>query len=283
MVSLKPAKSISAHLARGLLVSLVMFTGLQACSNDQIVGDGNVDDIDVLTDEEFALSELTSQPISFKGEFESALSDSLFLIEPTDLEPEGLRELDEILVVNRTDQAFRVPTNEETPIWVLGEVQLLDADLLEEMDLTPEQRELLEGQPAIIAESVTLAPDPDDLVENAEAFLGQQVTVFGNVELTDNPNTFVIENPGLFQGKGVVVIEGEGANLFDAIGPERAAVSGVLRTYILADLEKEYGLTWELSTREKIEAEYENSPVIVASGVYPIDEEIDYTTEDEIE
>ncbi|PSN20034.1 hypothetical protein C7271_04185 [filamentous cyanobacterium CCP5] len=278
MHSFKLTHSIGLPLTRSLLVAGLMIVGLQACGNNQIVGDGTVDDVDVLTDEDFTLAELNGQPVSFKGAFVETVSDSLFLIEPTDLEPEGLRELDTILVVNQTDKTFRVPTDGETPLWILGEVQLLGAELLNEMDLTPEQQAELEGQSAVIAESVTLAPSPEQLVENANAFLDQQVTVFGNIELTDNPKTFVVENPGLFQGKGIVVIEGEGSNLFEAVGSERTAVSGVLRTYVLADLEEEYGLTWDLSLREKIEADFEDSPVIISSGVYPVD-----STAEEIE
>lgn len=265
--------AVSVGVAGSMLVA-VSLAGLQSCSNEQIVGDGTGVDAGALEGEEFFLAQIVGESISFKGEFTGPVSDSIFRVEAVDQEAKGLEELDGILVLNSSDQSFRVPAGEETPIWILGEVRTLTAEDLESNSVPPEQQAELEGEAVVVAESVTLAPEPEELVENAEAFLNQEVTVFGNVELTDNPDTFVVENPGLFQGKGVVVIEGEGADLFKAVDNQRTAVSGVLRSYVIADLEKEYGLVWDLSLREKIEAEFQQSPVVIATGVYPVGEDL---------
>jgi len=50
---------------------------------------------------------------------------------------------------------------------------------------------------------------------------------------------------------------------------EKVAVTGVLRSFVLAQLEREYDLQWDLTLKQKLEAEYTNKPVLVATGVYP--------------
>ena len=41
-------------------------------------------------------------------------------------------------------------------------------------------------------------------------------------------------------------------------------MSGILRPYVIAELEEEYELTWDLNLIEQLEAEYSQLPVLVA-------------------
>lgn len=50
---------------------------------------------------------------------------------------------------------------------------------------------------------------------------------------------------------------------------EKVAVTGVLRKFVVADLERDYDLTWDLELQRKLEAEYSNKPVLIANFVYP--------------
>jgi hypothetical protein len=50
---------------------------------------------------------------------------------------------------------------------------------------------------------------------------------------------------------------------------EKVAVTGVLRPFVYAELEREYNLKWDLTLQKQIEAEYTNKPVLVANEVYP--------------
>ena len=49
---------------------------------------------------------------------------------------------------------------------------------------------------------------------------------------------------------------------------EKVAVTGVLRSFVLAELEREYDRQWDLTLKQKLEAEYTNKSVLVARGVY---------------
>ena len=50
---------------------------------------------------------------------------------------------------------------------------------------------------------------------------------------------------------------------------ETVAVTGVLQAFIVADLEKDYDLTWDLGVQEQVEAEYSQRPVLVVDKIYP--------------
>jgi hypothetical protein len=44
----------------------------------------------------------------------------------------------------------------------------------------------------------------------------------------------------------------------------------VLRPYVLADLHQNYDLPWDLDLQERLEANYEESPVIVVDQALPV-------------
>jgi hypothetical protein len=50
---------------------------------------------------------------------------------------------------------------------------------------------------------------------------------------------------------------------------EKVAVTGVLRPFVVAELEREYNLKWDLTVQKQLEAEYSNKPVLIANEVYP--------------
>ena len=50
---------------------------------------------------------------------------------------------------------------------------------------------------------------------------------------------------------------------------EKVAVTGVLRPFVVAEFERDYDLKWDLTLQRKLEAEYSNKPVLVATDVYP--------------
>ncbi|NJR73376.1 MAG: hypothetical protein HC773_06120 [Scytonema sp. CRU_2_7] len=44
---------------------------------------------------------------------------------------------------------------------------------------------------------------------------------------------------------------------------------GVVRPFVVADIEREYGITWDERVRRQLEADYRNKPVFVADTIYP--------------
>lgn len=249
----------SRRIRTGCLVFLGISV-LAACSTPP-----QSDDVLSTETEEFAadndnLARLENQPLTLYGQFKEHLGGSLFLIEE-----DGQKELGEVLVLNQSESTFSVPGDAETPIWAVGEFKPLDVSELETVE--QETAASYEGELVLHADRITLAPDPEGLSANPEVFYNEDVTVFGEVEQVEADNTFILRDPSLFAGGGIIVIQTGDATLVPAIEDTRVAVSGILRPYMIAELEEEYSLTWDLTIQEQLEAEYQSAPVLVVDYV----------------
>lgn len=213
-----------------------------------------------------ALADEMGESFYFHGKFQEQFSDALFVVEEDEDRGWG-----QVLVLNRSDRSFQVPDNTETPLWIFGTVEELTRENLQANEVPEANWADYEGQPVMVARQITLVPPPKELVENAESFLNQHVTVYGNVEPVEAANTFILEDPQLFSGKGVILIQGANADLDKVVTSEKAVVSGVLRPYVIADLKEEYDLPWELDLQERLEADFEQSPVIVVDQALSVE------------
>lgn len=212
-----------------------------------------------------ALADQMGESFYFHGQFQAQFSDALFIVREDEDRGWG-----DVLVLNRSDRAFQVPADVATPLWIYGTVEELTETELQENEVPEAEWADYEGNPVMVAERITLVPPPDELVENADAFLDQHVTVYGEVEPVAADNTFILQDPQLFGGKGIILIQGANADLDAVVGSEKAVVSGVLRPYVIADLKQDYDLPWELDLQERLEADFEESPVIVVDQALPI-------------
>ena len=200
--------------------------------------------------------------IALYGRFQEYLGGTLFVMDKGNLGDEG-----NVLVVNSSDRSFAVPANEGTPLWAVGQVEPLVANEIDGIE--PATLEPLEGESALFADRITLAPEPSDLTEDAEAFYNQDVTIYGEVEQVSADNTFILQDPELFEGRGVIIIQ-TGEVTENAIPDDaKIAVSGILRPYVIADLQEEYGLTWDSNLIQEFEAEYTEVPVLIADLITP--------------
>jgi hypothetical protein len=210
------------------------------------------------------LEGLKNQPLFLYGNYKEQLDGALFLIEE-----DGSRELGDVLVLNQSERSFTIPTDAEIPLLVMGEVQPLDLAAVDTADQTA--LAAYDGQLAVYASDITLAPNPAELVANVEAFYDQAIAVDGEVELVGTTNTFILRNPGLFAGKGVIVIQTGDAAEEAVLEGTTVSVTGILRPYVIADLQEDYNLTWQVDLQEKLEAEYESTPVVIADAIFNIE------------
>jgi hypothetical protein len=212
------------------------------------------------------VEEYVGQTVSVRGEAERAVGESSFL-----LQDDQLFGGNEIIVVNATGTPFVIPDEEPTDeVQVTGQVrELVVADLEQEfdLDLEPELYAEYENRPAIVAQSIVFAPDPEEISEDPEQYYGQPIAVSGEVAEQLSPNTFTIQDEGLFSGENVLVVGVTPDPALDA--NEEVVVTGVLRPYVAADFERDYDLGWDLEVQQQIEAEYTEKPVLVAEEVYP--------------
>jgi hypothetical protein len=219
----------------------------------------------LLDDDSDAFADQIGEVFFFHGTFQNQFSDALFVVE----EDEG-RDWGEVLVLNRSDRAFQVPADAATPLWIYGTVEELTQADLSANEVPESEWANYQDTPVVMAERITLVPSPNDLVENADAFLDQHVTVYGKVEPVEADNTFILQDPQLFGGKGIILIQGANVDFDSVIDSENAVVSGVLRPYVLADLKQDYDLPWELEIQERLEADFQESPVIVVDQALPV-------------
>jgi hypothetical protein len=214
-----------------------------------------------------ALVDQVGESFYFHGKYQEQFSDALFVVEEDENRGWG-----KVLVLNRSDRSFQVPGNVETPLWIFGTVETLTQEELQNNEVPEADWTNYEGRPVIVAQQITLVPSPNDLVENADAFLNQHVTVYGKVEPVEAANTFILQDPRLFGGKGIILIQGANADLDKVVNSESAVVSGVLRPYVIADLKEDYDLPWELDLQERLEADFEQSPVIVVDQALAVED-----------
>ncbi|MCC5647666.1 hypothetical protein LC607_33120 [Nostoc sp. CHAB 5824] len=176
-----------------------------------------------------------------------------------------------ILVVNASGKTFTLPTDPNTPIQATGPVRnfvIADINRDYNLGLDPNLYKEYETQPAIIAQSIALAPKPGELTTNPQLYYGKNLAVTGEVENIRNTNSFTLDEDKLFGGQDLLVIRA-GTPKGTVNEGEKVAVTGVLRPFVVVELERDYDLKWDLTLQKQLEAEYRNKPVLVATEVYP--------------
>lgn len=176
---------------------------------------------------------------------------------------------EDIVVVNASGTAFELPTEDDTEVQITGEVtQFVLADIESEydLDLDPDLYVDYTDKPAMIAQSLALAPEPGEITSDPSQYYGQTLAVTGEVEDIYGTNTFTLDEEELFGANDLLVVVPNPAAVSQ---DETVAVTGELRSFVVADLERDYDLTWDLDIQEQLEAEYTEKPVLVVDQVYP--------------
>lgn len=177
---------------------------------------------------------------------------------------------EEVLVINASGTPFLLPADDDTEVQVTGEVrQFVIADIEREFgfDLDPNLYAEYEDRPAIIADSIALAPEPGEITENPQEFYNQPIAVEGAVAEVRDANSFTLNDAELFGGENLLVLNANPAQTVE--DGETVAVVGELRPFVVADIERDYDLTWDLEVQQELEAEYSQKPVFIAREVYP--------------
>lgn len=177
-----------------------------------------------------------------------------------------------ILIINASGEPFIYP-EDGTDIQATGEVRnFVFADVERDygLDLDANAYAEYENQPAIVAESLAVAPEPGELTSNPEQYYGEPIAVTGEVETLQGASGFTLEDEQFIGGQDLLVLWATDAMNQPAIQDgEKVAVTGELRPFIVADLERDYDFSWDTGIQQQLEAEYSNRPVLVADQVYP--------------
>lgn len=272
MVKKSRTKGFVQHTNQGLLwrgtIAIALATALlPACTRPEATAPETVqtetaqteakpvDDIEQLIGRTVTVR---SEPIAEQGLTSFTIEDKqLFGVEP-------------ILVVNATGKPFALPQDDDTEVQVTGVVrQFVSTDIQREYNLNiqPELYTEYENKPAIIAESIALSPEPGQITENPQQYYGKTLAVTGEVEQVQGNNSFTLDEDELFGADDLLVLNRASNQVVQEGGD--VAVTGVLRPFVVAELERDYGFTWDGEVRQRLETEYSNKPVLIAEQIFP--------------
>lgn len=221
---------------------------------------------------ETEIEETTDKTDELIGKTVTIRTQPIRLIGPTSFTVNDKELLDNqnILVINATGQPFTLPSTNNIPIQITGQVRRFDLDQINQdyqLDLQSEYYRDFNDQPVIVAKSLALSPNPGELTTNPSAYYGKRLTVTGEVENINSPVTYTLDEDKLLGGEDLLVLH---TNSQARVKPrEKITVSGVLRPLIIADLERDYNLAWDSNLRKQLEAKYRNKPVLVVNNVAP--------------
>lgn len=252
--------------ASTLVLSLASIFAVSGSPNLQAQDtDGNT----TIEDLEEGTTDALGEEVTVRGQVEEIEPGMTFT-----LGAEGFLEGEDVLVVNVSGEMLPEMPDEQLELQVtgeLGEFVYADVDRLYDFDLDPDLYVDYENRPVIFAESLTLSPGLGDISERPENFYSKEVAVEGEIGEVWSDIAFSLDEEQLIGGEDLLVI-----NLTNEPIPaeeERVVVTGMVRPFVIADLERDYDLTWDLDIQQELEAEYSQKPVLVVDS-------INYATED---
>ena len=205
---------------------------------------------------------VAGEEVTVRGEVEEVESGVSFTIQE-----DGFLEGDEVLVINVSERDVPVGAD-DLPLQVTGEVgTLILADVEEEYGLDSDLYVDYESQPVIFADYIVLSPDIEEVSEDPENYYGLEVALEGEIDEIRNAYSFTLEEDELFEGDKLLMINATGETIPE--DDETVVVTGTVRPFVKAELERDYDLTWDLDVQEEIEAEYNERPVLVVDSIYP--------------
>jgi hypothetical protein len=239
---------------------LLSATLLPACTDQNADGSTAASNV---TTEEVAdqTNELIGQTVTVRAEPGEKIAPATFTIKDDDFFGG-----EEVLIVNSTGKPFVLPEGDNLEVQVTGKVAkfvLADVERDYGLDLDPNLYVEYENKSAIIAQSVILAPEPGEITENPSQYYGQRLAVTGEVEDVVSPTAFTLDEDELFGASDLLVLTQKTQKA--AKDGETVAVTGVLRPFVVADIERDF----DIDLDPKLQVEYENKPVFIADAIYP--------------
>ncbi|MCT7982760.1 hypothetical protein NG796_05570 [Laspinema sp. A4] len=185
------------------------------------------------------------------------------------IQDDGVFGSDPILTINASGVPVIVPLNPQTPLHITGTVVRLIAMDIERaygIELDPTLYAEYEGKPAMIAQSITFSPEPAEVTHDPTRYYNHVLAVPGEVATKVATNSFTLEASG-----------GMGRNNLLAIAPnspqslqpgQTILATGVLRPFVLSEIEREHSLTWDGQVRNQLADEYIDKPVLIVDHIY---------------
>lgn len=175
-----------------------------------------------------------------------------------------------VIIINASGKIFDLPTNKDTEVQVTGTVRQLDIPKLEKefnLRLQDKVYKDYKDTTTIVAQHIALAPEVNDIADNPTKYYNRRLALTGEIESIKNPKMFTLDEDNLLGEQDLLVL-----NITPAMAinnGQTVAVTGVVRPFRLAELEKDYKLTWDSEFKKELELNYKEKPVLIADTVYP--------------
>lgn len=171
-----------------------------------------------------------------------------------------------ILVIDPSQTSVSVSNTDTPEVIVSGTVEKLNLARLaqDNLNLDRDLYSQYEGKPAIVATSVILSPDPEDLTKQPELYYDRPLAIQGEVDDVEDYGLFEIDEEAAFGGEDLIVVQQKPIKLEEE---QNVIIYGVLRPFIVEELNRDYDLNWDLATQKKLQAKYDRKPVFVAEKI----------------
>ena len=216
-------------------------------------------------------TQITENIDDFVGKTVSVRNDVLNAIDDRGLilDKDSVFKGETIIVIDTSEIPITFSHDKTPEILVTGRVEKLNLDKLNRQynfDFDSKAYNAYKGKPAIIATSITLSPDPEDLTKHPEFYYEKQLAIQGEVDDIKDYGIFELDEEAAFGGEDLLVVQVKPIQLSEE---QNVLIYGVLRSFIIEELERDYNLGWKLSTsnREYIEAQYHLKPVFIADKI----------------
>ncbi|BAZ08441.1 hypothetical protein NIES4071_02460 [Calothrix sp. NIES-4071] len=175
-----------------------------------------------------------------------------------------------LVVINASGVPFDLPKDGSTEVQVTGQVRRLNIPKIErdfKLNIQDEYYKDYINQPAVIARNITLAPKPGQVATSPEQYYGRQVTMTGRVKDIQSPTLLKLNEGSLINRKDLLVLFRQKPRVAINEG-QTVAIAGKVRPFVAADIQRDYKMNWNPNIKKQLEAEYGNTPVLIAENVY---------------
>ncbi|NES98798.1 MAG: hypothetical protein F6K32_27240, partial [Desertifilum sp. SIO1I2] len=107
------------------------------------------------------------------------------------------------------------------------------------------------------------------ITDNPERYYGQTIAVQGAIDEVMANNSFTLEDGDWIGGQDLLVLKVGQPTTAIQDGQE-VVVTGELRLMNVAEIQRDYNVTWDGEVQRRLEAEYQNRPVLIADAAYPL-------------
>lgn len=220
-----------------------------------------------------SVSEISREKDDLVGKFVTIRSKSIEQLGPTSFAVRKKRffiKSKPVIIINASGKVFELPTDKDTEVQVTGTVRQLDIPKLEkEFSLRLQDKVYQDYKDAttIVAQHIALAPEVSDIAENPSKYYNRRLALTGEIENIKNPKIFTLDEDNLLGEQDLLVFNPTPAMAVN--DDQTVAVTGVVRPFRVAEMEKEYKFTWDEGLKKEMELKYNEKPVLIADTVYP--------------